>query len=703
MKCQILHESKNRIRVHLVQRRMTMEQADILEYYLRDIGFITDARVRERTCDVTIRYYATAENREKLIQLLSVFSYEDEYAISLVPEKTGRELSRAYERQLVLKLAGRIFRKLFFPAPLMIAWTVIGSIGFILRGIKSLLRWKIEISVLDAIAILASMIRADFETASSVMFLLEIGEILEQWTYRKSVDDLARSMSLNVDKVWLNTGSEDVLVDIKSIEVGDKISVGSSNIIPLDGKVVAGYATVNQASMTGESVPVEKTVDGYVYAGTVVEEGELVIEVVKKIGSGKYDQIVKMIEENEKLKSNTETRAYKLADKLVPYSLIGAVGTWILTRNVERAIAFLMVDFSCALKLSMPLSVLSAIKEAGALGITVKGGKYVETVAEADTIVFDKTGTLTHATPTVVKIDTFGEIDEQEVLKIAACLEEHYPHSIANAVVDEAKKRHIEHKEMHSQVQYVVAHGIVSSIDGKRALIGSYHFVFEDEGCQISKEEEEKISKLPSEYSHLYLAIDGKLAGVLHIFDPLRKEAVSVINSLHKLGFKHICMMTGDNSNTAKAIADKLSIDEYEAGVLPEDKAEFIRNKRSQNKKVIMIGDGINDTPALSEADCGIAISSGAAIAREIADITITADSLEQLLFFRILAQRLTERIKGNYNFIIGFNTMLIILGVLGVISPASSALLHNTSTIVTGLRSMSPLLKKGETPQSVI
>ena len=632
-----------------------------------------------------------------VIEALQVFSYEDEQTAALVPEHTGRALNRRYEARLVLTVLGHGFRTLFFPDLMRKVWIVCNSIRFIAHGLRSLSRGKLEVSVLDASAITASILRGDYSTSSSVMFLLRIGEILEEWTHRKSVDDLARSMSLKVDRVWLRSESGDILADVRSVKAGDHILVRTSNVIPLDGKVMEGEITVNQSSMTGESVPVAKSAGGYVYAGTVVEEGDAVIEVTKTAGSGKYDQIVRMIEESEKLKSNTETRAFHLADRLVPYSLGGTLLTWLITRNLNKALSFLMVDFSCALNLSMPLSVLSAIREAGECNITVKGGKFLEAAAQADTIVFDKTGTLTHATPKVVEIVTFNGYDEAECLRIAACLEEHYPHSIANAVVDEASYRGLEHAEMHSRVQYVVAHGISSSINGKKALIGSYHFIFEDEGCRVPEGEEAKLNALSPAYSHLFLALDGLLIAVLCIFDPLREEAPAVIDRLHALGVGHICMMTGDNMRTAESIADSLHIDEFQAEVLPDEKAAFIRAKRAEGHTVMMIGDGVNDTPALSEADVGIAISDGAAIAREVADITISSESLYRLLILRKLSTQLMRRIRFHYRFIISFNAMLITLGVLGILPPASSALLHNGSTILTGLRSMTDLLDKNE------
>ena len=683
------------MRVHMAGSRMTLRQADLLEYYLRNKTFVTDVKVNDRTGDAIIFYKKGTDHRALVIDALRRFRYDDEETAALVPEQTGRALNRRYEEKLVLTVLGRGVRELFFPAPLRNVVTVVQSIRFIKEGLQSLLRGRIEVAVLDASAITASMLRGDFKTASSVMFLLKVGGILEEWTHRKSVDDLARSMSLKIDKVWLRSEEGEILADVRSVKVGDEIIVHTSNVIPLDGKVAEGELTVNQASMTGESVPVPKSVGGYVYAGTVVEEGDAVIEVTKAAGTGKYDQIVRMIEESEKLKSNTETRAFHLADRLVPYSLAGTVITWLITRDVNRALSFLMVDFSCALKLSMPLSVLSAIREAGEYNITVKGGKFLEAAAKADTVVFDKTGTLTHATPEVVEIVTFGGADEAECLRLAACLEEHYPHSIANAVVNEAAKRGIVHDEMHSKVQYVVAHGISSSVDGKKALIGSYHFIFEDEGCRVPEGEEEKLASLSPAYSHLFLALDGTLIAVLCIFDPLRAEASSVIDSLHTLGIRKVCMMTGDNRRTAEAIAHTLNIDEFRAEVLPDEKAAFVRKERSGGHTVIMIGDGVNDTPALSEADVGVAISDGAAIAREVADITISSDSLTQLLVLRKISTQLMRRIGFHYRFIISFNAMLIALGAFGVLPPATSALLHNGSTIVSGLWSMTDLLRE--------
>lgn len=695
MRYTIRHESRNVMRVHLAGTRMSLSEADILEYYLRALPFVQDVKIFERTCDAIVKYNREADHRERLIGALCDFSYRDEYALSLVPEDSGRAMNRYYQEKLFWKVVLHGARMLFLPAPLRAAWTAVKSLRYVVTGVTCLLRRGLEVPVLDATAIAASVLRSDFGTASSVMLLLEVGEILEEWTHKKSVGDLARAMSLQVEKVWMKTEGADVLIDVKDVQVGDRIVVRTSNVIPLDGTVVEGEMTVNQASMTGESVPVEKKAGAYVYAGTVVEEGECIISVAKVQGTGHYDKIVKMIEESEKLKSNTEARAYHLADSLVPYSLGGAALTFLLTRNVAKALAFLMVDFSCALKLSMPLSVLSAIREAGDHNVSVKGGKFMEAIAEADTIVFDKTGTLTRATPTVMRIETFNDMEEAEALKIAACLEEHYPHSIANAVVGEAKKRGIRHKEMHSKVHYVVAHGIASEIDGKKTVIGSYHFVFEDEKCKLLKKDEKKLEALPDEYSRLYLAIDGKLCAVICIFDPIREEAPEIVKGLRALGISKICMMTGDSEKTAAAVAAQLELDEYHAEVLPGTKAEFVRKEHEAGRKVIMIGDGVNDTPALSEADVGIAISDGAAIAREVADVTLSAENLRELVFLRALSMALMRRIHSNYNFIIGFNALLIALGVGGMLPPATGALLHNGSTLVTGLKSMTNLLEE--------
>ena len=694
----ILHESRQRLRLHVPRLNLTLREADILEAYLNSLSFVKSARVHERTGDAIVFFVNKGAGRPALLKALDRFSFVDESIAALAPEHSVRAMNRRYQEKMTALILGRVFRSLFFPKSLQIVWTVGKSVRFLGMGLKSLLRGRLEVSVLDAAAIAASMLRGDFSTASSVMFLLQTGDLLEDWTHRKSVNDLAGAMSLKADRVWKRTDEGDVLTDVSVIRPGDRIVVRTSNVIPLDGRVVEGEASVNQASMTGESVPVIRRPGGYVYAGTIVEEGGCVIEVTRATGSGRYDQIVRMIEESEKLKSGTEERAFHLADRLVPYSLGGAALTWLLTRNIDKAVSFLMVDFSCALKLSMPLSVLSAIREAGEHGISVKGGKFLEAVAEAKTIVFDKTGTLTHATPSVVDVVTFDGTDATEDLRIAACLEEHYPHSIANAIVRCAGERGICHDEMHSKVEYVVAHGISSRLEGhEKAVIGSYHFVFEDEGCVIPENETEKFRRLPTEYSHLFMAIDGRLKAAICIFDPLRGEAAEVVDALHKLGLNKVCMMTGDNEHTASAIARKLDLDEYHAEVLPRDKAEFIQREHEKGRRVIMIGDGVNDTPALSEADAGIAVSDGAAIAREIADITISSDSLWQLVTLRKISRALMKRINENYRFIIGFNASLIAFGVLGILSPATSALLHNGSTLVTGIRSMSNLLKEDE------
>ena len=694
----ILHESRQRMRLRVPRLNLTLREADILEAYLNSLSFVKSARVHERTGDAIVFFVNKGAGRPALLKALDRFSFVDESIAALAPEHSVRAMNRRYQEKMTALILGRVFRSLFFPKSLQIVWTVGKSVRFLGMGLKSLLRGRLEVSVLDAAAIAASMLRGDFSTASSVMFLLQTGDLLEDWTHRKSVNDLAGAMSLKADRVWKRTDEGDVLTDVSVIRPGDRIIVRTSNVIPLDGRVVEGEASVNQASMTGESVPVIRRPGGYVYAGTIVEEGGCVIEVTRATGSGRYDQIVRMIEESEKLKSGTEERAFHLADRLVPYSLGGAALTWLLTRNIDKAVSFLMVDFSCALKLSMPLSVLSAIREAGEHDISVKGGKFLEAVAEAKTIVFDKTGTLTHATPSVVDIVTFDGTDATEDLRIAACLEEHYPHSIANAIVRCAGERGIRHDEMHSKVEYVVAHGISSRLEGhEKAVIGSYHFVFEDEGCVIPENETEKFRRLPTEYSHLFMAIDGRLKAAICIFDPLRGEAAEVVDAFHKLGLNKVCMMTGDNEHTASAIARKLDLDEYHAEVLPRDKAEFIQREHEKGRRVIMIGDGVNDTPALSEADAGIAVSDGAAIAREIADITISSDSLWQLVTLRKISRALMKRINENYRFIIGFNASLIAFGVLGILSPATSALLHNGSTLVTGIRSMSNLLKEDE------
>ena len=691
MKCTILHESKGRIRLHINnKKRMTIKEADVLSYYLNGIENVHQATVYERTCDIVVLYN---DDKNAVLAALKNYNGQDEELIKQVPENTGRELNRMYQDKLVNMILFKAARSIFLPAPIIAAYTAVKSVKYIWKGIKCLFNKKLEVEVLDAVSIGVSIARLDFSTAGSVMFLLGIGELLEEWTRKKSIDDLARCMSLNVDRVWLKKDDTEVLVPVTQVRPGDLIVVHTGNLIPLDGKVVEGEASVNQASLTGESIAVMKSNGAYVYAGTVVEEGECVICVESQQGSSRYDNIVSMIENSEKLKSATESRAINLADKLVPYSLGGTALTYLITRNATKALSILMVDFSCALKLSMPLAVLSAMRECGTYKITVKGGKYLEAVAKADTIVFDKTGTLTYASPTVAEVIPFGGMDRNEVLKVAACLEEHYPHSMANAVVKEAAKEHINHEEMHSQVEYVVAHGISSIIEGKKTIIGSKHFVFEDEHATVPEGEEYKFENLPEQYSHLYLAIGGVLAGVVCISDPLREEAAAVLTSLKKLGIKKTVMMTGDNERTAAAIAKQVGVDMYYAEVLPEDKANFVESEKAEGRTVIMIGDGINDSPALSAADVGIAISDGAAIAREIADITVGADNLFELVMLKMIANGLQKRINSNYRFVIGFSSMLIALGVAGILPPATSALLHNVSTLGISVKSMTNLV----------
>ena len=686
MKCKILHTSAGRIRVHLCVNGMTLRQADVLEYYIRNIDGITDVKVYDRTADTVIFYCGS---NKRIIEALAAFSFESAENEGLVPDHTSRVLNREFEDKLVMKVLLRFASKSFLPAPIRAGMAIIRSVRYISAGLKSLLNGKLSVSVLDATAVTVSLVRGDFSTASSVMFMLGLGELLEDWTHKKSVSDLAGAMSLNVDKVWLKNG-EETLVSVSDVKEGDRIIVRTGNMIPLDGKVVKGEAAVNQASMTGEALPVRKVCGSYAYAGTVVEEGECVIEVEKVSGGGRYDRIVKMIEESEKLKSTAEDKASRLADRLVPYTLGGTVLTYMLTRNVTKTLAVLMVDFSCALKLSMPIAVLSAMRECNQYNISVKGGKFLEAAAKADTIVFDKTGTLTYAQPKVAKIVTFGNRAENDMLRLAACLEEHYPHSLANAVVEEAKARGLNHEEYHSKVEYVVAHGISSTVENRKVVIGSYHFVFEDENCRIPDGDEQKFADISDEYSHLYLAVSGVLTAVICISDPLRKEA---IKALHALGVKNVVMMTGDNEKTAAAVAREVGVDEYHAEVLPEDKAKFIREEKTAGRTVIMIGDGVNDTPALSEADVGIAINTGAAIAKEIADITISSEDLFEIVKLRELASALTKRIDRNYRFIVGFNFMLIVLGVAGFIQPTTSAMLHNMSTLGISLKSMTNLL----------
>ena len=694
MKCKILHESAGRMRVHLACRRMTLRQADVLEYYLRNVDGVSEVAVYDRTQDAVIAYRA---DRAALIRALAAFSFDKAEAMDLVPDHTSRALNREFEDKLSWAVIRRVISKLFFPLPVTTALAVYHSVKYIREGLTALLHGKLSVAVLDATAVTVSMVRGDFPTASSVMFMLRLGEILEDWTHKKSVADLAGAMSLNVDHVWLKTGETEVLVPTSDVKAGDRIVVRTGNLIPLDGKVVSGEAMVNQASMTGESMPVPKREGSLVYAGTVAEEGECVICVEKELGGGRYDRIVRMIEESEKLKSTAEDKASRLADRLVPYTLGGTILTYLITRNVTKMLSVLMVDFSCALKLSMPIAVLSAMRESSSHHISVKGGRFLEAVAQANTVVFDKTGTLTYATPTVAKIVTFGGNEESEMLRLAACLEEHYPHSMANAVVEEAKARGLTHEEYHSEVQYIVAHGISSMVDEKKVLIGSAHFVFEDEGCRIPAGEQAKFDTLPAEYSHLYLCIAGELAAVICVHDPLRREAKAAVQALHALGIDKIVMMTGDNRRTAESVAAEVGVDEVHAEVLPEDKAAFIRSEKAAGRTVIMIGDGVNDSPALSEADAGIAISTGAAIAREIADITVASEDLFALVTLRRLSEALIDRIHRNYRFIVSFNFSLIVLGVLGILPPTTSALLHNMSTLGISLKSMTNLLPEGE------
>lgn len=690
MRFVIKHEIRGRIRIHVLQSRMTDEQADTLQYYLSRQKFVTAVKVQERMQDVVICYVG---NREEMIQVLQKFQYEQVEVPDVFLQNSGRALNREYWDKLVNKVVLHTGNKLFLPYPLRAGIAAVKSIKYIWEGIATLAKGKMEVPVLDATAIGVSMLRKDFKTASSIMFLLGIGEILEEWTHKKSVDDLARSMSLNVSKVWLCNGEQEVLVSSSDIKEGDLVKVHMGNVIPFDGTVIAGEAMVNQASLTGESMPVRKNEEGTVYAGTVVEEGELMIQVKEINGSSKFEKIVTMIEESEKLKSSLESKAEHLADKLVPYTLAGTGITYLFTRNVTKALSVLMVDFSCALKLAMPISVLSAIREASAYNITVKGGKYLEAMAEADTIVFDKTGTLTKAEPTVVDVVSFNGESPDELLRIAACLEEHFPHSMAKAVVDAAMNKNLIHEELHSKVEYIVAHGISSMINDKKVVIGSYHFVFEDEGCEIPESQKQRFNDLPSEYSHLYMAMENKLAAVICIEDPVREEAAAVVNSLKKAGIRKVVMMTGDSERTAKAIAAKVGVDEYYSEVLPEDKAGFVEKEKAAGRKVIMIGDGINDSPALSAANVGIAISDGAEIAREIADITVGANDLYEIVTLKAISNALMKRINKNYRFIVGFNTGLILLGVGGIIQPTTSALFHNTSTLVIGLKSMENLI----------
>ena len=682
--------------MHVCAVRMTLHRADVLEAYLNGQDIIQKATVYERTGDVVLTYRGS---RKDAAALLAAYRFDNEELEVLVTSHDSRKINQEYQEKMVGLVAGRMFRKVFLPAPIAAAYTVWRSIAFIWKGIRCLLHRKLEVEVLDALSITASLLRGDYSTAGSVMFLLTVSSLLEEWTRKKSLDDLARSMALNVDKVWVRTPQGEVLVPLTRVHAGDEVVVRSGNMIPLAGMVLEGAAMVNQAALTGESMPVRKTTGATVYAGTVVEEGECVLVAKAEGGANRYDKIVAMIEESEKLKSGTENRALQLADRLVPWCLAGTVATYAFTRNVTRAISILMVDFSCALKLSMPLAVLSAMRECGEYHITVKGGKYLEALAKADTIVFDKTGTLTRATPQVVQVVPFSGCEEQEVLQLAACLEEHFPHSMANAVVRAARERGISHEEMHSEVEYIVAHGIASRVGGTRVVIGSAHFIFEDEGCTIPAGEQAKFDALDPQYSHLYLAASGVLAGVICIAGPLRPEAAQVLHKLRKLGIAQTVMMTGDSDRTARAIAAQVGVDRCFAEVLPEDKAAFVRDAKAEGHTVVMIGDGINDSPALSAADIGIAIHSGAAIAREIADVTIRADSLEELVTLKAIANALQKRVGSNYRFVLSFNSALILLGALGILPPATSAMLHNLSPLGISLRSMTDLLEQKPLP----
>ena len=694
MKCTILHDTAGRLRVHLCCKRMTLRQADVLEYYLLAVDGVRSVKVYDRTRDAVVVYDA---ERERMIRALARFSFEKAEKLDLAPEHTSRTLNREFEDKLALTVMRRCASNLFLPAPVTSALAVIRSAKYIKEGLLALWHRNLSVAVLDATAVTVSMVRGDFATAGSVMFMLRLGEILEEWTHKKSVADPASAMSLRVENVWQQVDGTEVLTKVTDVKPGDRIVIRTGGMIPLDGRVVEGEAMVNQSSLTGESMPVAKRPGSPVYAGTVAEEGECVVCVEKVSGSGRYDRVVRMIEESEKLKSTAEDKASRMADRLVPYTLGGTAVTYLLTRDVTKMLAVLMVDFSCALKLAIPVAVLSAMRESSGHHISVKGGRFLEAVAKADTIVFDKTGTLTYATPKVAQVVLFGGHREADMLRLAACLEEHYPHSMANAVVEEAKRQGLTHEEYHSQVQYVVAHGISSMVENKKVIIGSAHFVFEDEGCCIPEGEQEKYDALPAAYSHLYLCIDGELAAVICIHDPLRREAKDAVKALHESGFTNVVMMTGDNRRTAESVAAEVGVDAVYAEVLPEDKAAFIRQEKEKGHTVIMVGDGVNDSPALSEADAGIAISTGAAIAREIADITVASEDLFELVTLRKLSEALMARIHGSYRFIVAFNLSLITLGVAGVLPPAISALLHNTSTLGIGLKNMTDLLEEHE------
>ena len=682
------------MRIHILQSRMSFEQADTLQYYLDAKEQVINAKIQERTADVTVSYQGS---REEILSVLEAFTYERAQVPEVYLKNSGRQMNREYWDRLVNKTVIYFGNKIFLPYPIRAGITMITSVKYIWKGLTTLARRRIEVPVLDATAIGVSIFRGDISTASSVMFLLSLGEILEEWTHKKSVGDLARSMSLNISKVWLVRDGQEIMVPVTEIRSGNPVRVHMGNVIPFDGCVIEGEAMVNQASLTGESVPVRRAEGSTVYAGTVVEEGEITFKVKEANGSSKYEKIMAMIEESEKLKSSLESKAEHLADRLVPYTFLGTGLVWLLTRNMTKTISVLMVDFSCALKLAMPLSVLSAIREASTHDITVKGGKYLEAMADATTIVFDKTGTLTKAQPTVVEVISFNEKLPDELLRIAACLEEHFPHSMAKAVVREAEKKHLVHEELHSKVEYIVAHGISSMLEDKKVVIGSYHFVFEDEKAQIPAEKQELFDHLSAEYSHLYMAIDGRLAAVICIEDPLRPEAAEVVKELKKTGITKVVMMTGDSDRIARTIAERVGVDEYYSEVLPEDKAGFVEKEKAAGRKVIMIGDGINDSPALSASDVGIAISDGAEIAREIADVTIGADNLYEVVTLKKLSNALMKRIRKNYKAIVGINASLIVLGVAGVFQPTTSALLHNTSTLVISMKSMKNLLGKEE------
>lgn len=695
MKCIIKHQSKNRIRVHLDLFHLSLSDADVIEFYFRKNPNITKVQVFDRTCDVVLFYDCQVE---EIIDALATFHLDDAKLIpDLVPSHTSRELNREYQDKLVNTITWHYFKRLFIPAPFSTALTIINSLRYIKEAIFALFKYGLTVPVLDGTAVTVSMLQGNFTTSSSVMFLLKIGEIMEEWTHKKSISDLAGAMSLHIDKVWLKKDGNEILVPINEIKVHDQIIVRTGSVIPLDGKVINGEASVNQSSITGEPLAINKKQGAYVYAGTVIEEGEVTIDVDKTNGEGRYDRIMKMIEESEKLKSTSENYASKLADNLVPYTFATTALTYLFTRNTTKALAVLMVDFSCALKLSIPITILSAMREGSNYHMTIKGGKYLESVSKATTIVFDKTGTLTFAQPKVADIIPFNGNDKNEMLRLAACLEEHYPHSIANAVVEEAKNKNLTHEEYHSKVEYVVAHGIHSTINNEKVVIGSYHFVFEDEQCSIPQNEIDKFNSIPPEYSHLYLALGGELAAVICIHDPVRPEAKNAIAELHKEGFTNIVMMTGDSHRTAESIANKVGVDSFYAEVLPDDKANFIRDEKKKGNIVIMVGDGVNDSPALSEADIGIAINTGAAIAREVSDITISSEDLYELVTLRKLSNALMQRIHFNYRMIMGFNSALILGGIIGILPPTTSALLHNISTIVISMRSMTNLLDNKE------